>query len=74
MSELTGSEDGDASQVGLLLGQIVGPITLVRADGAYDGEPVYRTVAERQPDPPVAVIIPPRSTAVPSPAADTAPS
>ena len=44
------------------------------ADGAYDGEPVYRAVAERQPDPPVAVIIPPRSTAVPGPAAGSPPS
>ena len=44
------------------------------ADGAYDGEPVYWAVSERQPDPPVAVVIPPRATAVPSTAADTAPS
>ena len=44
------------------------------ADGAYDGEPVYRAVAERQPDPPVVVVIPPRSTAVPSAAAGTTPS
>jgi hypothetical protein len=73
-SELTTSEEGDASQVGALLGQIPGPIASVMADGAYDGEPVYRAVAERQPDPPVAVVIPPRSTAVPSPAAGTTPS
>ena len=73
-SELTGNEEGDASQVGLLLGQIAGPITSVTADGAYDGEPVYRAVAERQPDPPVAVVIPPRSTAVPSSAAGATPS
>ena len=73
-SELTTSEEGDASQVGPLLGQIAGPITSVTADGAYDGEPVYRAVAERQPDPPVAVVIPPRSTAVPSPDAGTTPS
>ncbi len=46
----------------------------VTADGAYDGEPVYRAVAERQPDPPVAVVIPPRSTAVPGPNAGTRPS
>jgi hypothetical protein len=42
--------------------------------GSYDGEPVYRAVAECQPDPPVAVIIPPHANAVPSPTADTAPS
>jgi len=73
-SELTTTEEGDASLVGPLLDQITGPITSVTADGAYDGEPVYRAVAERQPDPPAAVIIPPRATAVPSPTADTAPS
>ena len=73
-SELTGSEDGDASQVGPLLRQIPGSLTSVTADGADDGEPVYQAVVEHQPDPPVAVVIPPRSTAVPSPAAGTAPS
>src|SRR3954453_8361254 len=54
-SELTSNEEGDASQVGPLLDQIPGPLASVIADGAYDGEPVYRAVAERQPDPPVAV-------------------
>ncbi len=73
-SELTSHEEGDASQVGPLLEQIPGPLGLVTADGADDGEPVYRAVAERQPDPPVAVIIPPRSTAVPSLAAGSTPS
>ncbi len=73
-SELTSNEEGDASQVGPLLEQITGPLASVIADGAYDGEPVYRAVAERQPDPPVAVVIPPRSTAVPSTHAGTTPS
>ena len=73
-SELTATEEGDASQVGPLLEPITGPVASVIADGAYDGEPVYRAVSERQPDPPVAVIIPPRATAVPGPAADTAPT
>ncbi len=73
-SELTSNEEGDASQVGPLLDQIPGPLASVTADGAYDGEPVYRAVAEHQPDPPVAVVIPPRSTAVPSPEANTRPS
>jgi len=71
---LTTNEEGDASQVNPLLGQIPGPIASVTADGAYDGEPVYRAVVERQPNPPVAVIIPPRSTAVPCAAAGTTPS
>jgi Transposase DDE domain len=72
-SELTTNEEGDASQVGALLAQIPGPLGSVTADGAYDGEPVYRAVSERQPGPPVAVVIPPRSTAVPSTAAGTTP-
>ena len=71
-SELTTTEDGDASQVGPLFDQISGPIASVTADGAYDGEPVYRAIAER--DPAAAVIIPPRSTAVPSNTAGTAPT
>ncbi len=71
-SELTTTEDGDASLVGPLLDQISGPIASVTADGAYDGEPVYRIIAQR--DPAAAVIIPPRSTAVPSDKADTAPT
>jgi len=73
-SELTTNDEGDVSQVGPLLGQILGPLASVTADDAYDGEPTYQAVAERQPDPPVAVIIPPRSTAVPSLAAGTTPS
>src|SRR5215210_7095290 len=54
-SELTSHDEGDASQIGPLLDQIPGPLGSVIADGAYDGEPVYRAVAERQPDPPVTV-------------------
>jgi hypothetical protein len=72
--ELTSNDEGDASQVGPLLEQIPAPLGAVIADGAYDGEPVYRAVAERQSDPPVAVVIPPRSTAVPSTNAETTPS
>jgi transposase len=71
-SELTTTADGDASLVGPLLSQISGPIASVTADGAYDGAPVYRTIAER--DPAAEVIIPPRSTAVPSDTAETAPT
>jgi hypothetical protein len=71
-SELTSTEHGDASQVGPLLDQISGPIASVTADGAYDGAPVYRTIAER--DPAAEVIIPPRSTAVPGDTAEAAPT
>lgn len=73
-SELTTNDTSDASQVGPLLGQIPGPIASVTADGTYDGDPVCRAVSERQPDLPVAVVIPPRSTAVPSLKARTAPT
>ncbi len=51
-SELTSNEDGDASQVGALLGQIPGLPASATADGACDGEPIHQAVAERQPDPP----------------------
>ena len=71
-SDLTSNEEGDASLVGPLLGQITRPIGAVLADGAYDGEPVYRAIAERAPD--AEVIIPPRATAVTSDTADTAPT
>ena len=72
--ELTSNEEGDASQVAPLLVQVSGSLGAVIADGVYDGEPVYRAVAERHSDPPVDVVIPPRSTAVSSATAETAPS
>jgi hypothetical protein len=42
------------------------------ADGAYDQDGVAATVAERHPE--AAIIVPPRSTAVPSEAAETEPT
>ena len=73
-SELTTHEVGDLAMVGPLLDQIPGSLASVTADGAYDAEPVYRAVAERQPQPPAAVIIPPRATAVLSATTNIAPS
>src|SRR3712207_472710 len=73
-SELTTSEEGDASLVGPLLDRITGPLASVTADGAHDGEPVYRAVSVRQPDPPASGIIPPRAGAVASSTTDTTPS
>jgi hypothetical protein len=73
-SELTTNEIGDSPMVDSLLDQIQSPLLSVTADGAYDGEPVYRAIAARQPDSPPAVVIPPRATAVPSAVVDTAPS
>jgi hypothetical protein len=65
-SVLTDNGADDAGEVPALLEQIEGEIATVTADGAYDGEPVYRAVASRQPDPPPDVIVPPRASAVPS--------
>jgi hypothetical protein len=71
-STLTTSDVGDASQVGPLLDQVANPIASSTADGAYDQDAVYREVAARHPD--AAVIVPPRSSAVPSATAETAPT
>ncbi|WP_377810317.1 IS5 family transposase [Azospirillum sp. A29] len=71
-SELTSNEEGDASLVGPLLDQIARPIGTVLADGAYDGEPVYRAVAAHSPA--AEVIVPPRSSAAPSDTAESAPT
>ena len=62
----------DGSQVGPLLEQIAGPIASFTGDGAYDRDDVYREVCQRHPD--AAVIVPPRSGAVPSATAETAPT
>jgi hypothetical protein len=61
-----------AARSGALLDQITDPIASFTADGAYDQDRVYETVAERYPD--AAVIVPPRATAVSSPSAATAPT
>jgi len=62
----------DAAQVGPLLDQVTGAVTSFTADGAYDQGSVYADVAARHPD--AAVVVPPRSTAVPSEAAATEPT
>ena len=73
-SELTSNEVGDSTMVDPLLDQILCEIASVLADGAYDGEPVYRAIREHHPHAPPAVIIPPRITAVLSSGTDTVPS
>ena len=62
----------DASQVGPLLDQVDGPVASFTADGAYDQDGVYGEVTARYPE--ASVIVPPRSSAVPSDTAETAPS
>ncbi len=69
---LTANDVGDASQVGALLDQVDGPIASFTADGAYDQDSVYGEVAARNPE--ASVIVPPRSSAVPSDTAETAPT
>ncbi len=61
---LTDQDADDASQVAPLLDQIDGWIVRLTADGAYDGAPTYKTIAAH--DDGIAVVIPPRSTAVSS--------
>ena len=68
---LTNHAVDDASQVGPLLDQIHDSIASFTGDGAYDQEGVYAGVAERHPE--ASVVVPPRSTAVPSDTAETAP-
>src|SRR3954464_6085775 len=49
-----------------------GPVASLTSDGAYDQEGVYVSVIERHPE--AAVIVPPRSGAVPSERAATEPT
>jgi Transposase DDE domain len=71
-SELTGRDGDDGAQVGPLLDQVAASLASFTGDGAYDQEGVYASVAERHPG--AAVIVPPRSSAVPSQTAETAPT
>ena len=71
-SKLTTNDVDDGSQVGPLLDQVAALLASFKGDGAYDQEGVYASVAERHPG--ALVIVPPRSTAVPSAAAETAPT
>jgi Transposase DDE domain len=71
-AELTTSAIDDGAQVGPLLDQVEGAVASFTGDGAYDREDVYDAVAARHPD--ASVVVPPRSSAVPSEAAETAPT
>src|SRR5690242_11390536 len=70
--ELTGHEVDDGSRAGPLLDQVEGAVASFTGDGAHDREDVYGAVAERHPE--AAVVVPPRKGAVPSGAAETAPT
>ena len=71
-SALTGKDTDDGSQVGPLLDRVDGSVASFTGDGAYDRDDVYAEVAARHPG--AAVVVPPRSSAVPSGAAETAPT
>ena len=71
-SVLTDKDTDDGSQVGPLLDRVDGSVASFTGDGAYDRDDVYAEVAARHPD--AAVVVPPRSSAVLSDAAETAPT
>ncbi len=71
-SMLTSHDADDGAQIGPLLDQVVGPLASFTGDGAYDQEGVTTGVAERHPE--AAIVVPPRSNAVPSDTAETAPT
>jgi hypothetical protein len=70
--EVTGKDIDDAAMVDPLLRQIADPIASFSADGLYDQDRVSQAVTERDPD--AAIIVPPRTGAVASATADTAPT
>ena len=69
---VTTNDIADAAQVGPLLDQVDGPVASFTADGAYDQDGVYGEVMSRHPE--ASLIVPPRSSAVPSDTAQTAPT
>ncbi len=71
-STLTTKDVDDGSQAGPLLDQVAGPVASFTGDGAYDQDGVYASVAERHPE--AAIVVPPRSTAVPSKTAENEPT
>ena len=71
-ASLTAKEVDDGADVGPLLDQVTGVVASFVADGGYDQDRVYASVAERHPE--AAVVVPPRATAVPSDTAETAPT
>jgi hypothetical protein len=71
-SALTDKDADDGSQVGPLLEQVDGPVASFTGDGAFDRDDIYAEVAARHPA--TAVVVPPRSGAVPSDTVETAPT
>jgi hypothetical protein len=71
-SELSTSDVDDGSQIEPMLDQITGSLASFIGDGAYDQAGIYGTIGERHPD--ADVIVPPRSTAVLTETAESAPT
>jgi hypothetical protein len=71
-ASLTANDVDDGSQVDPLLDQVDSLVAAFTDNGAYEPEGVYASVADRHPD--AIVIVPPRSSAVPSETAETAPT
>jgi Transposase DDE domain len=69
---LTDKDADDGARVGPLPDRMGGAVASFTADGAYDRDDVYAEVAARHPG--AAVIVPPRSGAVPSDTAEAAPT
>ena len=69
---LTTKEVDDDAEVGPLLDQVAASVASFTAGCAYDQEGVAAALAERCPE--AAIIVPPRSTAVPSETVETAPT
>jgi hypothetical protein len=63
-SVLTDRDADEGSRAGPLLDRVGGPVASFTGDGAFDRDDVYAEVAARHPD--ADVIVPPRSSAVPS--------
>ena len=72
VASLTAKEADDGAEVGPLLDQVAGPVASFTADGGYDQNSTYDEVLQRHPE--AAVVVPPRTTAVPSDTAETAPT
>ena len=71
-ASLTAKEVDDGAEVGPLLDQITGTVAAFVGDGGYDQDDVSAAIAERHPE--AAIIVPPRTTAVPSATAQSAPT
>ncbi len=71
-SLLTTKDVDDGSQVSPLLDRVEEPLASFTGDSAYDQEGATASIGSRHPD--AAIFVPPRSTAVPSEAAETAPT